>query len=96
MASCLGAQKSPYLKDQADGWAANIVQRDTFRLPAFARLSGIVKAEVARGGMATVVTEEPPMSVKQLPIQYCAELIDTPRVRAAIQATVASSRRSGK
>ena len=90
VASCLGAQKSSYLKDQADGWAANIVQRDSFRLPAFAQLDRAVKAEVARGHMATIITEDPPMTVRQLPVQYCAELIDAPRVRAAIERTIAA------
>lgn len=98
VASCLTAQKSPFLKDQGDGWAANIVQRDTFDLALFGKLAAAVRAEVSRGNMASIIVEQPPMTVKQLPIQYCAEIIDTPRVRAAIDTTLAgmSRKRRGK
>ena len=88
IAACLGQQPSPFLKDQGDGWASNIVQRSDVNLPLFRKLDTTVKAEVARGHMATVIVDSPPMTVKRLPIQYCAEIIDSPNVSHAIDDTL--------
>jgi len=88
IASCLSTQPSNYLRDQADGWAAHIVQRKAFQIKPFAALAQVVKAAVSNGHMTTIVTEQTPKTVKQLPIQYCAEIIDAPNVRAEIERTI--------
>lgn len=87
-AACLLKQQSAALRDQGDGWAANIVQRPSFRLEPFRAVAAAVDAEVAKGGMARIMVENPPMTLKDLPIQYCAEIVDAPAVRAAIERTV--------
>lgn len=84
IASCLVAQPSPYLKDQGDGWASGIVQRGAGPIEAFTGLAKVVQDEAGKGDMPQSRDETAPMELKPLPIQYCAEIIDTPRVRQAI------------
>ena len=88
IATCLIAQDSAYLKDQGDGWASNFVQRGSGDIAIFTALATAVRAEAAGGTMPMARDEAAPMAPKPLPVQYCAEIIDTPRVRQAItQAT---------
>ena len=96
VASCLTAQSSNYLVEQGDGWAANIVQREAFQLAAFSRVAAVVKAEVARGHMATIIVDQPPGTAKPLPIQYCSELIDRPAVHRQIEAAIVGMRSKGR
>lgn len=84
IASCLIAQDSAYLKDQGDGWASNIVQRGSGDIEIFTALATAVRAEVAGGTMPMARDEAVPMTPKPLPVQYCTEIVDTPRVRQAI------------
>lgn len=84
IATCLIAQDSAYLKDQGDGWASNIVQRGSGDVEMLAPLAAAVRAEAASGIMSMARNEAAPMTPKPLPVQYCAEIIDTPRVRQAI------------
>lgn len=93
VASCLSTQPSTYLRDQADGWAAHIVQRKAFQMKAFAALSQVVKAAVSHEPMTTIVAEQSPKTIKQLPIQYCSEVIDIPNVRAQIERTITQVRK---
>lgn len=88
IASCLIAQDSAYLKDQGDGWASNIVQRGSGDIEIFTALATAVRAEAAGGTMPMARDEAAPMTPKPLPVQYCTEIIDTPRVRKAISEAV--------
>lgn len=88
IATCLIAQDSAYLKDQGDGWASNIVQRGSGDIEIFTALATAVRAEAAGGTMPMARDEAAPMTPKPLPVQYCAEIIDTPRVRQAISTAV--------
>lgn len=98
MAACLFAQPDAFLKDQGDAWASNIIQRGHGELEEYTKLGAVVKAEVGRGGMAVIVLS-PLAEPKRLPIQYCAEVLDRPPVRTAIDAAIkrmaASYRRAG-
>lgn len=88
IATCLIAQESAYLKDQGDGWASNIVQRGSGDIEIFSALAAAVRAEAASGTMPMARNEAAPMTPKPLPVQYCAEMIDTPRVQEAISEAV--------
>jgi len=61
-------------------------------MKAFAALSQVVKAAVSHEPMTTIVAEQPPKTIKQLPIQYCSEVIDIPNVRAQIERTITQVR----
>lgn len=99
MAACLGAQPNAFMKDQADGWASNIVQRGHGEIELFFAVDKAVRAEAARGDMAAIMVESSPGTLKPLPLQYCGEIIDRPPVRAAIDAAMkrlaADYRRAG-
>jgi hypothetical protein len=84
VAVCLAQQDSADLKDQGNGWAANIAQRDAFDPERYAQLGLVIKAQVARGDMVSIATESPPMKRRMLPVQYCSELIHLPAIVAAI------------
>lgn len=86
IASCFTEQKSEYLRDQGDGWASNLIQRGNFTLPIGKKVSAAVDVELAQGNMAKIMLEDPPMTLQDLPVQYCAEIIHTPRVSRAIEA----------
>lgn len=88
IAACLTYQKSPFLKDQGDGWASNIVQREAFEFRPYGRIADAVKAALTRTPMAMIIVENPPMTQMFLPIQYCAEIIDVPAVRRAVDAAI--------
>jgi hypothetical protein len=88
IASCLYAQKEPYLKEQGDGWASAIVQRSNGSLDALTAVGDAVKAELAKGDMAIIRNEAEPMKGLALPVMYCGEIIDEPSVHAAIAKAV--------
>ena len=88
IASCLNNQADPALKDQGDAWASVIVQRAKGNLDSFTDLGEQVKRECATGDMAVMRDEANPREGKALPVLYCAEIIDSPPVRAAIQKAV--------
>lgn len=88
IAACLTAQQPAYLKDQGDGWASNIVQRGSGDIEILTALATVVRAEIAGGTMPVARDDAAPMATKPLPVQYCAEIIDTPRVRDAIKKTI--------
>jgi hypothetical protein len=84
IASCLAGQDQPYLKDQGDAWASVIIQRSKGELDPLTGVAEAVKAEIAKGDMTVIRSERQPMNGKPLPVLYCVEIIDAPRVRAAI------------
>jgi hypothetical protein len=88
IASCLVAQKEPYLHDQGDAWASAIIQRAKGELDALTAVAAAVKAELAKGNMAVIRNEAEPMKGKALPVMYCTEVIDAPSVRSAINTAI--------
>ena len=90
IATCLGQQPSLYLKDQADGWGSIIVQRGHGGRAPMLALSAAVRAEAARTPVYQIADEQHPIAGKPMPIAYCAELIDRPRLRAAIARAAAA------
>lgn len=94
-AACLIKQQPAYLRDQGDGWAANIIGRGSVRLDVLKSVASAVDVEVAKGGMAQIMVESPPMTLKRLPVQYCAEIIDGPAVRQAIERAMAKPGKRG-
>jgi hypothetical protein len=89
IASCLLNQTDPYLKDQGDAWASVIVQRMKGNSDDLADIREEVKREIAKGRMAIIRNEIGPEKDKAVPLLYCNEIIDRPRIRAAIQSAVA-------
>ena len=89
IASCFLNQTDPYLKDQGDAWASVIVQRMKGNFDDLADIREEVKREIAKGGMAIIRNETGPEKDKVVPLLYCNEIIDRPRIRAAIQSAVA-------
>ncbi len=91
IASCFFGQKQPYLKDQGDGWASAIIQRGSGDLDALGAISAAVKQELAKRDMAVIRTDAG--ADKAIPVLYCGEIIDRPRVRAAINLALTKLRR---
>lgn len=88
IATCLLGQPEPFLREQGQGWASVIVERGHGDIEAFVAVAAAVKARVAEGDMAMVHDEASPRTDKRMPVFYCGEIIDTPSVRAAIDAAV--------
>ena len=89
IACCLARQTEPYLKDQGDAWASGIVQRSHGDMERFKGVCEQVEHETAKGDMFVILTDRKAESaVKTVPLAYCAEIIDTPSVRDAIQKAV--------
>jgi hypothetical protein len=88
IASCLTSQKDAYLKDQGDGWASVIVQRSHGDVEHFKKVADVVSTVVAQGHVAVMRVESDTARAKELPVLTCAEIIDTPRVREAIDKAV--------
>jgi hypothetical protein len=89
IASCLLNQTDPYLKDQGDAWASVIVQRMKGNFDDLAGIREEVKREIAKGRMAIIRNETGPEKDKAVPLLYCNEIIDRPKIRTAIQSAVA-------
>jgi hypothetical protein len=85
IATCLTGQKDSYLKDQGDGWASVIIQRGKGDLKVLESVAAAVRAEAAVGQMAIIRSDgNAQRPDKELPILYCNEIIDAPKVHAAI------------
>ncbi len=88
IASCLTFQSHPYLKDQGDAWASVIIQRIKGNPDVLAEIVEQVKFEIKQGNMAVIRDDVVPGQDKNLPILFCSEIIDLPKVRARIQKTM--------
>jgi hypothetical protein len=88
ISSCLTNQKDPYLKDQGDAWASVIVQRSHGDIEQLKPVASAVNTETAQGHVAVMRVESDPAHGKELPVLTCAEIIDAPRVREAIDKAV--------
>lgn len=87
-AACLSRQPQPFLRAQGDAWASTIVQRGRGGIAPLRVVADSVAAEVKRAPVATIRDEEHPMQPMAVPVLFCAEIIDRPRVRAAIDLAV--------
>jgi hypothetical protein len=88
VASCLIKQKEPYLKDQGALWADGIVQRSHGDIEDFRSVADAVEADIAQKPMALARRESDPMHAVPVPVPYCAEIVDDPAVRAAIDKAI--------
>lgn len=88
IATCLTKQSEPYLKDQGDAWASVIVQRSHGDLDPFHAVQEAVEAELKKGFVPAVPNEQDPKHSKLVPVLYCAEIIDEPSVRPAIDKAI--------
>lgn len=88
IATCLANQKEPYLKDQGDSWASVIVQRSHGGIGPFNSVAAAVKTELAQGHLPVVHQDSEPPRDRQLPLLYCAEIIDTPGVDVALRSAI--------
>ncbi|WP_320196351.1 hypothetical protein RMR10_009205 [Agrobacterium rosae] len=86
VATCLTAQNSDYLKDQGDGWASIIVQRGYGDVEDWQPLIDAVNSALKDGSVAVIKGDG--TSSKQMPVFYCAEIIDQPKVRSVVDATM--------
>ena len=86
VAACLTLQQSEVLKDQGDGWASVIVQRGFGNVEDWQPLIDAVTAAVKSKPVAVIKGDG--ATSKQMPIFYCAEIIDRPEVRAEIEKTM--------
>lgn len=92
VASCLASLDDASLKDGGRRWAGAIVQRGHGEIERFTAVSDAVKAERAATPMAMGHDDDRPMAAVPLPLLYCGEIIDAPRVRTAIDAAIAALR----
>jgi hypothetical protein len=88
IATCLSSQKEPFLKDQGDGWASAIVQRSHGGIEQFTSVAAAVKTELAQSHIPVIHQESDSPHDKELPLLYCAEVIDAPGVDAAIRKAI--------
>lgn len=85
VAACLTQQKETYLREQGDGWGSVIINRGFGNVEDWQPLIAAVAAEIER---------TPPMVVhgdgndKEMPIAYCAEIVDQPDVNEVIGQTI--------
>lgn len=83
-AACLTAQDSAYLKEQGHGWGAVVLERGHGGVEPLMSLDAAVKAAAARTPMALMHKDGPVSEpLVPLPILFCADLLQTPSVRAA-------------
>jgi len=88
VATCLLKQQEPFLKDQGALWADGIVQRSHGDIEDFRSVADAVDADIAKKPMAMARRESDPMHAAPVPVPYCAEIIDDPSVRAAIDKAI--------
>jgi hypothetical protein len=93
VAACLMQQKPDSLRQQGNAWGGIILERTRLSLDRLRPLLAAVKAETARRPMWQVHGDTP-MDQTEAPIAYCAEIIDAPAVRAAIDTAVVRRKRS--
>ena len=84
VASCLMKQKELLLKDQGALWANGIVQRSHGDIEDFRSVADAVDADVAQKPVPQARRESDPMHAAPVPVPFCAEIIDDPPVRGAI------------
>jgi len=91
IAACLAQQNHPYLSEQGQDWAGAIVQRAQLDFDVLKKLSTAVRQEPAKGNMAVGHRDSEPVGKGDfaMPVLYCAEIIDTPLIRAAIERAIA-------
>lgn len=85
-ATCLTLQDEEYLRQQGQGWASIIIQRGYGDIGNWWPLAEAVKAQLKETPVSMIIGDGPPP--KAVPVFHCAEIIDQPRVRAAIKATI--------
>jgi len=90
VATCLGEQPSPYLKDQADGWGSIIIQRGYGSVEDWQPLTGAVRSVLKKWPVAVIRVEDGKngASARQMPVFFCSEIIDQPGVSKAISETM--------
>jgi len=87
-ASCFARQKEPLLKNQGEAWVDVIVQRSQGDIEDFKAVADAVEAQLAKEPMPMARQESDPMRSKALPVLQCAEIIDEPAVRSAINKAI--------
>jgi len=90
VAACLTRQSPAYLKQQGEGWAQIIIERGHGRPEPLDALNRVVRAEAGRAPPYVDRDEADPTKGSPMPVAFCAELIDRPRVKAAIARTAAA------
>lgn len=85
IASCLTYQESPYLQDQGDAWASVIIQRTKGNIDILPEIAEIIKAEVSKGQMVIIRSENIKAKDKALPVLYCNEIIYKQPVQSALK-----------
>lgn len=88
VASCLIKQKEPLLKEQGALWADSIVQRSHGDIEGFRTVAEAVDASVAQKPVPQARRESDPMHAAPVPVSFCAEIIDDPPIRAAIDKAI--------
>lgn len=88
VATCLVLQNDAVLKEQGDGWASIIVQRGYGRIEDWQPLIDAVTLTLTVSQVPMTVIKGEGISSKQMPVFYCAEIIDQPEVRNTINATM--------
>lgn len=88
IATCLASQKEPYLKDQGDAWASVIVQRSHGGIEQFSSVAAAVKTALTQARVPVIHQDSDSPKDKELPVLYCAEIIDAPGVDGAIRKAV--------
>ena len=87
VASCLAAQRDPTLRAQGQGWARMIMLGRVRGGPdEWRRLSEAVRGALNPAAVPLLKPERATDPAPELPLAYCGEIIDTPAVRAAIDA----------
>lgn len=87
VSSCLAAQSDATLRTQGEGWGSMIIMGRAHGDPEKWRpLHDAVRAALNPADVPRLKPERAIDPSPQLPLAYCAEIIDTPRVRAAIDA----------
>jgi hypothetical protein len=85
-ATCLTLQEEDYLRQQGQGWASIIIQRGYGDIGHWLPLIESVRAQLKEEPVSMIIGDGP--AAKPVPIFHCAEIIDKPRVRAAIEAAI--------
>jgi hypothetical protein len=88
IAACLTKQNEPYLTDQGDAWASGDRAAIAWRPRSLPRGAGAVESELKKGVVPAIRNEQDPQHAKPVPVLYCAEIIDEPAVRTAIDKAI--------
>lgn len=85
VASCLAAQKDETLRTQGEGWARMIVMgRAKGDFEKWRPLGDAVRSALNPADVPLLKPERAIDPAPELPLAYCGEIIDKPRVRVAI------------